>query len=238
MTIVIAHRGAEPNYENTIRSFKKAMVNGIKWVELDVRVTKDGVPVVIHDDKVDRTTNGKGFVHEKTLTQIKNLRINNDGEIPTLEEVFRLAKGRCNLLVEMKTANSMIPVIKLVREHKMRKQVVFMSFAHVLAKYSKRFTSAKAAIPIVHLPVRPLRMMREARADILLIYYETLLAANPISKKIIKRLHKKRKKVFVFPVNESVVFTKAQVREFVESGVDGIIANQPIKLKKMLEAGL
>ncbi|MEM3426627.1 MAG: glycerophosphodiester phosphodiesterase family protein, partial [Thermoproteota archaeon] len=97
----IGHRGArfyEP--ENTLRSFRKALELGVDAVELDVRRTRDGELVVIHDAEVDRTTNGKGLVRELTLEEIRRLDAGKGEKIPTLEEALDFLDGRVKILIE------------------------------------------------------------------------------------------------------------------------------------------
>ncbi len=99
----IGHRGAagyEP--ENTLRSFRRALEIGVDMIELDVRRTKDGKVVVIHDDTVDRTTNGSGAIGEMTLAEIMELDAGRGEKIPTLDEVLDLVKGRVPLDIEIK----------------------------------------------------------------------------------------------------------------------------------------
>ncbi len=93
---VIGHRGAcayAP--ENTLEGIHTAADMGIEWVELDVKLTKDGVPVLFHDETLERTSNGNGFVKDKTLTELRELEAGHyfaDGftgvKIPTLEEAI------------------------------------------------------------------------------------------------------------------------------------------------------
>ena len=93
--LLISHRGAshyEP--ENTLRSFRKALEMGSSAIEFDVRKSCDGRLVVIHDSKVDRTTDGKGAVSGKTLDELKSLDAGCGERIPTLEEVFENFGGR------------------------------------------------------------------------------------------------------------------------------------------------
>lgn len=91
-----AHRGCSQMYpENTLLAFEKAAaINGLEGIELDIQLTKDGELVVIHDERVDRTTEGIGFVRDFTLAQIKKLHIyadvNPSQEIPTMREVLDL----------------------------------------------------------------------------------------------------------------------------------------------------
>lgn len=106
-TFVIAHRGfSAVEAENTLPAFEAAIAAGAGGVEFDVRVTADGVPVVLHDPGVDRTTNGHGLVREITLAELKRLRIDTaDGsrtEVPTLVEVLQLLSARAMVDVEIK----------------------------------------------------------------------------------------------------------------------------------------
>ncbi|EUJ36413.1 glycerophosphoryl diester phosphodiesterase [Listeria weihenstephanensis FSL R9-0317] len=74
MTEIFAHRGSSGAHpENTLPAFLAAVESGADGIELDVQLTKDGIPIVIHDDKVNRTTNGSGVVRELTLREIKKL---------------------------------------------------------------------------------------------------------------------------------------------------------------------
>lgn len=144
MIEIVAHRGWSGKApENTIAAFELALADSaIDMIEFDVHVTKDGVPVVIHDSTLERTTNGKGTIKEHTFEQLRQLDAGTwfspefKGErIPSLEEVLLLSKGRCRLAVELKTmANNYEgieeKVIELVRRHGMEEQVVLSSFDH------------------------------------------------------------------------------------------------------------
>ena len=100
MTKIFAHRGSKGTHpENTLTSFKEAVRVGSDGIELDVHLTKDGHLVVIHDETVDRTTNGTGEIRNLTLAKIKAMDAGSwfhntyAGEkIPTLEEVLLLLK--------------------------------------------------------------------------------------------------------------------------------------------------
>lgn len=101
--LVYAHRGYSAKYpENTLRAFEAALPH-VDGIELDVQRTKDGRLVVIHDETVDRTTDGSGYVKDMTLKQIRQLRTGGE-RIPTLEEVFALvAPHDATVNVELKT---------------------------------------------------------------------------------------------------------------------------------------
>jgi glycerophosphoryl diester phosphodiesterase len=104
--IVVAHRGASSTHpENTLPSFEAAIALGAPVVELDVRLTRDGHPVVMHDADVARTTDGDGLLHELTLEQVRALNAGTRARpaaVPTLGEVLELASGRAGVAIEIK----------------------------------------------------------------------------------------------------------------------------------------
>jgi glycerophosphoryl diester phosphodiesterase len=100
---VVAHRGASSTRpENTLASFEEAIRLGARIVEFDVRLSRDGVPVVMHDSAVDRTTDGTGFVHELTASEIASLRVDGTSSVPTLDEVLDALSGRAVAAIEIK----------------------------------------------------------------------------------------------------------------------------------------
>lgn len=103
MIELIGHRGYPAKYpENTLLSFRKAIETGCSGVELDVRLSKDNKVVVIHDKSLERTTNGKGFVSDYTLEELKELDAGKGEKISSLKEVLPEIKD-IKLLVEIKT---------------------------------------------------------------------------------------------------------------------------------------
>jgi len=116
--LIYAHRGSsgtEP--ENTIRAFRQAIADGAGGVELDVHLSSDGVPVVIHDRDVSRTTNGKGNIDELNLGKIKGLDAGNGERVPTLTEVLHLLAGKRKLYVEVKQANIVPTVLDVLESY-------------------------------------------------------------------------------------------------------------------------
>jgi glycerophosphoryl diester phosphodiesterase len=100
---VVAHRGASSTRpENTLASFEEAIRLGARIVEFDVRLSREGVPVVMHDPAVDRTTDGTGFVHELTAPEISSLRVDGTSRVPTLDEVLAALSGRAAAAIEIK----------------------------------------------------------------------------------------------------------------------------------------
>jgi glycerophosphoryl diester phosphodiesterase len=103
---IVAHRGASSTHpENTLPSFAAALDLGARVVELDARLTADGVAVVLHDPDVDRTTDGSGFVHELTAAQVAALEAGTPAipaRVPTLAEALTLLSGRAAVAIEIK----------------------------------------------------------------------------------------------------------------------------------------
>ena len=92
---IIAHRGYSALApENTVAAFQAAVKHRADAIEFDIHVTRDGIPVVMHDDTLDRTTNGTGPIKNKTLAELKTLNAGNNQRIPTLQETLQAAKGR------------------------------------------------------------------------------------------------------------------------------------------------
>ncbi|KDN54818.1 glycerophosphodiester phosphodiesterase [Flavobacterium seoulense] len=114
----IGHRGAkgyEP--ENTLIAFEKAIELGADGIELDVHLSTDNELIVIHDETVDRTTNGKGEVNQLSLKELKALKIDNIQQIPSLTEVLDLVNKRCFINIELKGIGTAKPVIGLISHY-------------------------------------------------------------------------------------------------------------------------
>jgi glycerophosphoryl diester phosphodiesterase len=101
--LIYAHRGASAIHpENTLRAFQHALAIGVDGIELDVHATADGIPVVIHDRDVGRTTDGAGYVGEIPLARLKTFDVGDGERVPTLAEVLELVGGAVHLDVEIK----------------------------------------------------------------------------------------------------------------------------------------
>ncbi len=119
--LVAAHRAAHNHYpENSLPAIQDAIDMGVDIVELDVKVTKDGVPVLMHDRTIDRTTNGSGKPSDYTLSEIRKFRLLHNGnitdeKIPTFEEVLKLVKGKVLVDIDIKT-DQLDPIIHVIKK--------------------------------------------------------------------------------------------------------------------------
>lgn len=115
MPLIVGHRGAsgyEP--ENTLLSFERAIAMGVDMIELDVYVCKTGQLVVMHDDTINRTTNGKGKVMELTWDTLKKYDAGKGEHIPLLSQVFDLVNKRIIINIELKGPHTAKPVAELI----------------------------------------------------------------------------------------------------------------------------
>ncbi|WP_188993962.1 glycerophosphodiester phosphodiesterase [Paenibacillus nasutitermitis] len=142
--LCVAHRGASGLApENTMAAFQKAMsFPFVQWMELDVQLSRDGVPVVIHDASLNRTTSGAGPVADFRTTQLSRLDAGSwfsksfGGErVPLLEQVLDATIGRCRLNIELKTYNGIYPgmerkVVELLERKGLQHDSVITSFDH------------------------------------------------------------------------------------------------------------
>lgn len=149
--INFAHRGASAVCpENTMAAFRKSLTLGATGIETDVQMTKDGGLVLIHDEELNRTTDGTGYIKDKTLQEVLEVDAGSwfgaafKGEkIPTLEDLLDLLQGRDTILnIELKNGLFMYPgmeekVIATVRDFHMSERVILSSFNHYSLAYCK-----------------------------------------------------------------------------------------------------
>ncbi|WP_343318414.1 glycerophosphodiester phosphodiesterase family protein [Arthrobacter sp. TMP15] len=114
---IYAHRGVSAHLpENTLAAFASAIELGVDGIELDVQLSSDGIPVVIHDDTADRTTNGTGSIREFTARQLGLLDAGRGEFVPTLAQVLKLAAGKVCVNIELKDPTSAGPVCEVVAQ--------------------------------------------------------------------------------------------------------------------------
>ena len=140
---VWAHRGASGYMpENTLCAFEKAIEMGADGIELDIQLTKDGEIVVIHDETIDRTADGKGWVKDYTLEELRQFNYNKThpevehADIPTMREVFELIKPT-NLVINIELKTGIVfydrleeRIVELTKEMGMEDRVIYSSFNH------------------------------------------------------------------------------------------------------------
>jgi len=224
--IKIGHRGAsgyEP--ENTLRSFKKALELGVDMIELDVYICKTGELVVMHDDKVNRTTNGSGYLTEKTYQELQKLDAGKGEKIPTLEQVLDLVDKKIDVNIELKGPNTAKPIAKVIDKYIRQKDwsdqhFLISSFNHrELAEFKKIMPQINIGIPCMGIPYG---LVKSAK---MLDAYSINLSHELITQELIDDAHKKNLKVFVYTVNDH-----DDIKKMLSLGIDGIFSDFPDRL--------
>jgi len=208
----VAHRGFSGKApENTLAAVRLAIaLPYVQWIEIDVQLSKDGVPVVIHDYSLDRTTNGHGKVKDMEWEQMKRLdagswkgRAYRGERVPSLEEVLDLAKGRLQLNIELKTVGNLYPgiekkVLDLISSRGMRDEVVLTSFeAGALQRAKELEPHLKTGLIYDSRSGDPARRVQELGCSFLSISFSRL---NP---SLVKRLTEQNVKVMAWTVDKA-----------------------------------
>lgn len=222
----IGHRGAsgyEP--ENTLISFEKAIDLNADGIELDVHLTSDGHLVVIHDETIDRTTNGKGQVHTMTLQELKSFNAGKNQEIPTLIEVFDLVNRRCLINIELKGIGTAKPVNDLINHYILDKKWEINDF--LISSFDWDMLQEMALLN----PKIRLGVLTEESIEDALSFAKKIKAfsIHPdyqlLSKENVDLMHENDFGVFPWTVN-----SKESIQKVKSFDVNGIISNFPDKI--------
>jgi len=231
---IYAHRGSSGTHpENSLAAFHEAARLPISGVEFDVHLTKDGELVVIHDETIDRTSDGKGFVKDMTLAELRSFDFGSwlsdefRGEtIPTLHEVLDVfSETAHHINIELKS--DIFPyegmagkVVALVQKMKLDSRVVISSFDHEAVRAVKKIAPhIETAALFMEVLVDPLDYIRNIPADALHISLPS--AARPSMRKVVED----GMDVRVFTVNE-VKYAEALKK----IGVTAIFTDYPKKM--------
>ena len=215
----IAHRGASAyKPENTLASFQKAIDLNVDMIEFDIRLSKDKKIVVIHDETVDRTTNGRGKVRNKDLEQLKLLNAGDGESIPTLEEVLTLIGGRCLINIEIAERGIAKRLVEALQPfYYMWDSIVISSFSF---KELKIFYYYMPTMKVSYLSERlTVRNMKEISQ---LPIYSLNLSKELLKEDLVEWLHSMDFKVFAFTVN-----TEEGLNQMRNLNVDGIFTDSP-----------
>ncbi|WP_346928512.1 glycerophosphodiester phosphodiesterase family protein [Clostridium sp.] len=227
--IYFAHRGSSKNYpENTLLAFNKAIMAGSKAIELDVHKTKDSKLVVIHDEDVKRTFQGKGLIKDLTLEELSSLKSrkieyanNKLCKIPTLCQVLELLKPSKSFInIELKTdvihyKNIEKDVIDLIKKYDMEDVILLSSFNH------KSLEICKSIDENIKLGV-----LIDKKIDNIIAYAKNLGAysLNPnvylVNETLIELAHNNSLKVFTYTVNKPFIANHLD-----KIGCDGIFTD-------------
>lgn len=224
MVLRIAHRGASGYVpENTLEAFKQAVRLKADAVEFDVRCTRDGKVVVIHDHSLKRTINHSGLVSKLTLKEMKERCELNGGSIPTLQETLDALKHRCICKIDIKDRAATEKVIRIVKRNGMLRSVIITSrIPSVWGRVRRLTPRVKLAVGGLQGNVSVTTILNRAkfaRADIVDLHYSL------VTKETVERVRRNALKVHVWVVDD-----KRAMEKIKRIGVDGITSKYPDRI--------
>ncbi|MEX1349814.1 MAG: glycerophosphodiester phosphodiesterase [Desulfobacterales bacterium] len=251
--LVIAHRGGPSlGPESTLYTFRKAVKLGVDVLEMDVRSTRDGQLIILHDDTVSRTTNATGPAQNYTLVDLKKLDaahrwspdngqtfpLRNKGvQIPTLPEVFEaFPQTKLNLEIKEARSSTIQSLCRLIRDHQMTSNVVVASFDTDSLKEFRRLcpqvaTSAGASEARLFFGLQK-AYLEAAYSPVVQVLQvpEALGDLRIVNKRFIDAAHARNMRVQVWLANDVT-----SMQRLLELGVDGIMTDYPQRLMEVLK---
>ena len=159
-TIIFAHRGLPVKFaENSLQGFKYAATHGAEGVEFDVHLTKDKVPVVMHDETLDRTTNGTGYIKDYTLNEIRKFHLENGEPVPLLSELFEILQDKdLYINLEFKTnkihdVGIEVIVLSLAKQYHFVHPIIFSSFNYQTLKNCQKIDAQQQYCFLTKMPI-------------------------------------------------------------------------------------
>lgn len=228
--LVVGHRGASGYApENTLASFELALELGADAVELDIHLSRDSEVVVIHDERLDRTTDGSGLVAEHSLAELRRLDAGAwldprfvGQRIPTLDEVLAWAASRTRVAIEIKTGpipyeGIEVRTVELLERHRMRARVLVIAFDHHVLRHLRALDADVPTGVLYHCrPIDPIPLARAVAAQVLEPHWSFVRAED------VAAAHRAGLLVSTWATSEP-----AALRHLIAAGVDGIATNHP-----------
>lgn len=217
----VAHRGASAELaENTLPAFARAIELGADVIEADIRLTKDGRALVLHDATLDRTTSGSGPLAAATAAQVRKLDAGDGAQVPTVAEVLELARDRVRVNLDIKELDAVAPTVAIVSELGMAGQVSFISF---LPEVWEALEPINPGCPVIHLADSAAGLASMAMGD---VGTQSSMAgvgvpAAIVTEGLIDRMHRHGQGVFAWTVDD-----EAEMRRLIGLGVNGIVTNR------------
>jgi glycerophosphoryl diester phosphodiesterase len=237
---IFAHRGASAYApENTMAAFSLAVHQGADAIELDAKLSADGYVVVMHDDTVDRTTNGTGRVSSLSLAELQKLDAGSkfpplfkSEKVPTLEEVYETL-GR-KILINVELTNYSTPmddlpdkVIALVKKFNLEERVLLSSFSLI------SLIQVRKILDKVPLGLLSFSGLGEIVVRSRLVRFGPLLALHSsfkdVTPSIIQAIHNAKSHLHAYTVNEP-----EQIMKLCQAGVDGIFSDDPLMARRIV----
>jgi glycerophosphoryl diester phosphodiesterase len=221
--VIVGHRGAAGHApENTLAAIRKGIALGVDFVEIDLRRTADGALVILHDETVNRTTNGRGRVDQWSLRNLKKLDAGSGEKISTLEEVLKVVAGRAGLMVELKVRGVARQAVESVHAAGFNSRVIYASFLHDELLHV-RAADPEASLMVLFggLPQAPVLHAVQYGPSHVGLRHDT------VTHRLVDAFHRAGLLVFVYTVD-----TPADIQLALSAGVDGVVSNFPERIGK------
>lgn len=214
----IGHRGAAGHVlENTLGSIEKAIELGVDYVEIDLRLTRDGHVVILHDATVNRTTHSHGRIKDLTLAQVKRIKTKDGQRVPTLEEALTLTDGRVGLMLELKIRGMAKAVTGIIERSGFSSPVIYASFHHTeLARIRRILPQAKLLALFEKGPIRPTALLANLHPSHVGIRFDRL------TRRSVKALRAANFQIVVYTVN-----ALEDVQRITSLEVDAVLSDYP-----------
>ncbi|MFW9934745.1 MAG: glycerophosphodiester phosphodiesterase [Candidatus Thorarchaeota archaeon] len=230
MVQVIAHRGTGIGpRENTLQAFKTAISWGVDCIECDIRSSRDGVAIIIHDLSLDRFASATGKVADYSLSELKAIEIGKGERIPTLTEFFDLVAPEKDIGIDLdvKVIGMEAPIMDKLQEYDLVHRTMISSFIQPVLKEVRSLNEDIVTALLYEYDLRnPVEVAKGLGCT----------AINPqlhlIDSSLIAKCHREGLKINPWVINEP-----EEMRRFIEYGVDGIITDLPRRLLEMLNRG-
>ena len=221
----IGHRGAAGHAaENTLAAVRAGIQLGADFVELDVRRTRDGRLVVLHDARVDRTTGSTGLISAMSWEELQALDAGSGERVPGVEEALAAADGRAGVMLEVKTPWIGPELYRAVAASGFSGPVVYASFLHAEIHEIRRLDPRARTLALMErVPLVRAARARAAEANLVGLNHT---AATP---EFVAALHQAGLEVWLYTVNEP-----GRIARAIALGADGIISDYPERVLKVM----
>lgn len=230
--LLIGHRGGEYGVENTVEAITFAGKNGADYAEMDVLLTKDDVPVVIHDNSLKRLAEMPKNISDMTLSEVRDVTIKSDGikdNIPSLRELAIEVKDETKLLLEFKThgketASIVDKTVEILEDEGILDETIFHTSQRDIIK---EFNEKHEKLPMGYVFIGTLGTFSAKRMSNMPVDFisaeETL-----IDKSLIREIHKAGKAIFAWTINDDY-----KAERLLQLGIDGIITDYPVEMLEL-----
>ncbi|WP_146551993.1 glycerophosphodiester phosphodiesterase family protein [Rummeliibacillus sp. SL167] len=232
--LIIAHRGGANHLasEHSLLAYKQAVDKKADYIEIDLRLTKDNQLIAMHDETVDRTTNGTGKVSDYTLQQLKQLSLSDGQKIPSLEEIFARFRKTTKYYIETRKVDGKTvmedELLKLVHQYGLEKQVIIQSYSQ---DSLKRVKSLDPNISLILLLVGD--TVKNVNINAVKQY---AIGVGPyaqlIDKSFVDRMHQANLKVHAWFDHSN---EKELIHKTLQYGVDGVFTDYLADTQKMIK---